>query len=199
MKRILVAVFFSALAGTAQAQPYLGVGASHVKADNEGQLTLALSSGYRFGKHFAVEIGTFQPDRISTTYSVTTQEFSKQDRRLNGARLSALLNVPVGDKTTAFIMASAYRVKAKFSTLTNQLEAVPGTVPPVYVPVSSTSSEVTSTETLPGLGIGIEYVFSKSVFARATFENINTKAGMFGAGNDLEKLRTASFNVLYQF
>lgn len=202
MKRIAIGVVLAIVSSAAIAQPYASAGVSHVKVEGQGQEALAVSAGYRFGKHLALEIGAFQPGRVTestnTIYTGTQQEFTRQDRDLNGTRLSVLLNIPVSERATAFVMASAYRVKAKFATLSNVVDVQPG--PPVVVtPISSSASSSSSTHTLPGLGAGIEFAFTKSFSARASFERIDPKSGMFGPGNDVDKIDVRTVEFVFSF
>jgi hypothetical protein len=204
MKRIATAIVLATLGWAAQAQPYLAAGASFLKTDGESHSTGAAAAGYRFTDHFAAEIGLFQPGQLtrttSSSASATQIDFSSRERSVKGYRLSALFSMPITERMFAFASTSAYMVEAEFSAFdqsSQPLCVTPGQLNCGAI-LSQTSSVRRSRETLPALGIGLGYRV-KWFSVLAYLERIDPKGGMFGPGNDVDKIDVRSVEFVFSF
>lgn len=211
MKRIVVAAVLATLAWAAQAQTYLSINVTNAKAEANQPFTSAagdsgtfadLALGYRWSNHFAVEAATFSPDTVknlelATRPAVFQQDFLHRVWSIKGYRLSALGTIPVSEKFALLGRISAYHLKAKLAGTSQSVLDDGDLLTPVIVTSSAFGSS--TTELVPGYGLGIEWTPIRQVSVRLSVERVKLKAGMFGAGNDLEHLSTTTFELLHQF
>ena len=209
MTRILVLAALSIVALSAHAQPYIGASVSGIRSDSDAvgagpdsHSFPSLALGYRVSKYLSIEGATFRPDSLlQRAFTValapdTTRLVNRVWNDANGYRLSVLGTLPITENLSILGRASAYRIKAHFalSDITTQCPT-----PTTCVNLAQSSESVNASETLPALGIGAEYEMIPELRVRLIHERIKPKAGMFGAGNDLERISTTSLEVLYQF
>jgi hypothetical protein len=64
---------------------------------------------------------------------------------------------------------------------------------------SSSSSNAKGTGTLPLFGAGLSYAVTEELSVRGMYERWADKSGVFGDGNDLEKIQLFSIGALYRF
>lgn len=169
----LAALFFAA---TAQAEPYLRAGNSHVKTHGGSANTVELAVGYSFGD-LSIELGSFQPGTLKesfvTTHPNSNKNYVDMDRwSLNGYSLSAKFALPVTERLSAFASAGAYRLKTHFESVRITLEG------PLWGVTDFTSSSSRSQNTVPGFGVGAQYSFTKNFAAYVSVKRVNLKAGM---------------------
>lgn len=195
--KLLLSIFFSlaVICGTARAEGlYATVGISHIGVGGESSNMPTFSLGYKVGLA-SFEIGPFwSGDMTSETLlrSTTQLDFSRRTRSMSGYRISALFSMPLTEQAIAFASVSAYSVKSTFETLHQSIALPSATL------LSSTSSSFSSTETLPAFGFGLRYNFT-NWSARASYERIDPKSGMFGIGNDLDKIAVTTVAFVLSF
>jgi opacity protein-like surface antigen len=206
MKRILAIAALSIVAFSAQAQLYVGAGASSIRAEAEvgsdSGAAPSLIVGYQVAKYFSVEASTFRPDSLlersfSVQVAPDTATFSKRVwDDASGYSLSVLGTMPITSNLSAIGRVSAYRMKARYSE-TNITTQCP--TPTTCAVLAQSSESANASETLLGLGIGAEYEMIPQLRMRLMYERIKPKSEMFGSGNDLDRISTTSVEILYQF
>jgi predicted porin len=175
MNRILLFIATLTVAFSAHAQPYFGVGASQMSVLDQSNAATTFFVGYGANR-FSIEAGTFNPGTVREKEQSTASDFSSEEWKLNGFRVSASMRMPLTAKFSARGSVTAYRLKSEFNGVAIHRFPDPGNPNNTLATVTTTSVE--TTHTVPGFGVGFEYALDRNASAYAEVERIELKAGM---------------------
>ena len=216
--RILLAMTLALLATQVRAELYGALGFARVDSDRPGfnrtDLVdlgqspggsssgdgLPLAVGYRFGRWLAIE-GSFLDAHTVQKVSHSVRAASDPLSRGNYSRewdfralsVAGIGSLRFGD-WSALLKGALNHVTAEFrsSAVVTRNDLVP---PQTLV---NESTESRSEEWIPSVGVGLAYE-GRPIGVRLIYERFADKAGMYGPGNDLNKIRLLSLQAVAHF
>lgn len=171
-------------------------GATAISSENEAApATLELGGGVRLSRNIAIEAGYKDFGELEnfaagfTSGANNGQHFSKWD--ISTLHASLIGSVHVQRNLSLLAVGRIYRMTGKFSTETTLFDPITRAV------VSRTGDTTKANATVPAIGFGVAYDLSPQLQLRAIYEQWKPKAGMFGAGNDLDRVRSWSIGAAF--
>lgn len=179
-------------------QAALGRTVVGARRSSRGETAFGAGVGYQFTRHLALEAGYVDLSVLhhySASYTeagnsgTSVKEWSAED----GVQLAAIGTLPVAGDFSLIGKAAATRIKGQYRTAFNTFSP-----PPANALVASGRSLEGATATIPVFGIGAAYSVARELQIRGTFERWKLKSGMFGAGNDIDRVDIFSLTVAYR-
>jgi len=202
MIRALLAALMFALAAPAAAQVYLSLGATvsrasqDIPAEFSGRgVGSSVGVGFDFSRRFAVGASWYSPDqlghygsRVSSGADITTTAIAQT---ADGFKLSGFLYPLNGERWAAFVSANLYVLHGESATAVSTTNN--------GVITSSSSITTTGSDTLAGIGAGVEYRFMDKASLRVHVDAFNTSAKLYGDTMGKRRVVNATFDLVKRF
>jgi len=202
MIRILLAALMFALAAPAAAQMYVSLGTTvsrasqDIPAEFSGRgFSPAFGVGFDFGRRFAVGASWYSPDQlghygltVSSGSNVTTTAIAQT---ADGLKLSGFFYPLNGERWAAFVSGNLYVLHGESAT------AATTTNNGVFV--SGSSSVTKGSDTLAGIGAGVEYRFMDKASLRVHVDALDTSAKLYGDAMGKRRVVNATVDLVKRF